>query len=117
MVAAKYALLILGGKQYVDAASILRALVPVLFFSFPSMLLGWPSLGAIGKQKETTITTVVTAIVQVAGLAVLIICNHFTLINIAFLRGITEALLCFLRLRYVYEFRKGFSRIADSTEG
>ena len=53
---AKYALLFVGGKQYVDAAGLLRALTPVLFISFPTMLFGWPTLGAFGKAKEVTIT-------------------------------------------------------------
>lgn len=108
-VAAKYALLILGGKQYVVAANVLRALVPVLFFSFLSMLFGWPALGAINKQKETTITTVVTAVVQILGLVVLILINHFTLINIALLRGATECMLFVFRFLYVRKFRLEFA--------
>lgn len=108
---AKYALLILGGTQYVAAASILRALVPVLFFSFLSMLFGWPALGAIGRQKETTISTVITAFVQILGLVLLVISNNFTLLNIAILRGITEILLFVLRYRYVRKFRNEFSNI------
>ena len=106
---AKYALLIIGGHQYTEAASVLRALVPVLFFSFLSMLFGWPALGAIGRQKETTITTVLTAIVQVIGLLVLILFKQFNLINIAILRGVTECLLFALRFRYILKFRREFS--------
>lgn len=109
LVVAKYALLILGGEQYVVAANILRALVPVLFFSFLSMLFGWPALGAINKQKETTITTVVTAIVQILGLVLLILIDQFTLINIALLRGATECMLFVYRFLYVRKFRSEFA--------
>lgn len=109
LVIAKQALLIVGGKQYTGAANILRALVPVLFFSFLSMLFGWPTLGAIGKQKETTITTVVTAIVQIVGLAILILIGQFNLISIALLRGATEALLFALRFKYLARFRYEFT--------
>ena len=49
----------------------MRCLVPVLFFSFPAMLFGWPVLGAIGKVKENTKTTISAALVQIAGLAAL----------------------------------------------
>ncbi len=107
-VLAKYALIILGGEQYMQATNVLRALIPVIFFSFFSMLLGWPALGAIGKQKETTITTVVTAVLQILGLFILIICHKFTLINIALLRGMTEFILLGLRLHYVIAFRDEF---------
>lgn len=40
-------LLLIGGEKYGAAEPILRALIPVLFFSFPGMLFGWPTLGAI----------------------------------------------------------------------
>ena len=108
-VTAKYVLAILGGSQYVAASNVLRAMIPVLFFSFLSMLFGWPALGAIGRQKETTFTTVLTAIVQIAGLFFLILTGKFNLINIALLRGATECMLFILRGRYVWKFRSEFS--------
>lgn len=106
---AEYALLLVGGTQYAEAAPVLRCLIPVLFFSFLSMLHGWPALGAIGRQKETTKTTVASAVLQVAGLFLLIIIGHFTLINIAILRGITEMLLFGMRFGYVMRYREEFA--------
>lgn len=103
------ALLIVGGEKYLVAVPVLRALIPVLFFSFPGMLLGWPTLGAIGRVKETSSTTIITALVQTLGLAVLIITNHFTLLSVAFLRGATEGLMCLLRLVACWNFRKEFN--------
>ena len=108
LVMAKNALYLLGGYQYIGAANVLRTLVPVLFFSFLSMLFGWPALGAIGKQKETTFTTIFAATIQVIGLFILIICGKFNLINIAILRGITEFILFSLRFRYVIKFKMFF---------
>ena len=107
---ANYILLLLGGNQYTEAANVLRALIPVLFFSFLSMLFGWPALGAIGKQNETTLTTVLTAIIQIVGLFLLVFLKKFNLINIALLRGFTEFLLFIFRLLYVIKFRKVFSK-------
>ncbi|UZT81244.1 oligosaccharide flippase family protein [Caproicibacterium sp. BJN0003] len=105
---AKYALFIIGGSQYVDAAPILKLLIPVLFFSFFSILYGWPTLGAIGKEKETTMTTVVTACIQVLGLFLLIAVGKFNLITIAILRGITESILFFSRYLFYRKFKKQF---------
>ncbi len=112
--AAKYALLIVGGEQYVGAAYVLRALVPVLFFSFLSMLFGWPALGAIGKQKETTFSTIITAVVQVLGLLLLIASNNFNLLNIALLRGMTELLLFVLRFSMVIKYKSEFSNTDEN---
>lgn len=99
---------LIGGVQYVNAAPLFRWLVPLLFFSFPAMLFGWPVLGAIGKSRTTTITTVITAVIQIAGLFVLIVFNWFTLINLAILRTLTESIMCILRIYYCYQYRNDF---------
>ncbi|MSU05588.1 oligosaccharide flippase family protein [Spirochaetales bacterium NM-380-WT-3C1] len=109
IVVAKYALMIVGGKQYVAAANVLRALTPVLFFSFPAMLLGWPTLGAIGKAREVTTTTILTAILQVVGLGLLISFNNFELISIALLRGFTELFMLVSRTLICWKNRKEFN--------
>lgn len=95
---ARYALLIVGGEKYITAVPLLRAFIPLLFFSFPAMLYGWPALGAIGKEKETTATTMITAGLQVLGLLILMLIGRFEVVYLAFLRGFTEA--CMLAMRY-----------------
>lgn len=104
----KTVLLIVGGEKYVGAYRLLQCFIPLLLISFPSMLYGWPTLGAIGKEKETSFTTLIAAGVQTMGLFVLIIFNRFTLINIALLRTVTEFVLfgqrCFLTYKNRNEF-------------
>lgn len=107
---AKYAILMVGGKQYLDAVPLLRCLIPVMFFGFPSMLYGWPALGAIDKNKETTITTATAASIQVIGLVILLIANQFTLINVAVVRAATECMLFTLRYMYYRRYRDHFVR-------
>lgn len=97
LLVAKQVLIIVSGKEYGAAAYLLRLLVPVLLFSFPSMLFGWPTLGAIGKQRETTLTTIIAASFQVLLLVFLIASRSFNLVSIAIVRSITEALLFLLR--------------------
>lgn len=101
-------ILIVGGKKYIDAVPVLRALIPVLFFSFPGMVLGWPTLGAIDKTLETTITTVSTAVVQILGLILLIWIGKFNLIEIALLRGLTELFMLLFRGGFCWKFRSLF---------
>ena len=109
----KLALFILGGEKYYPANTLLRCLIPVVFFSFLSMLFGWPALGAIGKQKENTIATIITAIVQILGLLILIIINRFNLISIAILRSATELLLFSLRFGVVLKNKSRFTITHD----
>ena len=107
--AAKFALYIVGGEKYIEAAYILRLLVPVLLFSFPSMLYGWPTLGAIGKQKETTATTIIAAGFQILMLLLLVLTNKFNLISICIIRCITEALLFVLRFGCYWKYKDDFN--------
>ena len=106
---ADLALFIVGGEKYVEASGLFRLMIPILFFSFPAQVYGWPTLGAIGKVKQTTISTTVTAIVQVLGLAVLMIIDKFTLNALAILRFSTEALMMIIRMSMTYKNRKSFT--------
>lgn len=106
---AKFALLVVGGKKYVAAYSLFRWLIPILFFSFPAQIYGWPALGAIGMAKQTTASTVIAAVLQVVGLFALIRAGQFNLINLAVLRGVTECSLMAVRMFIVYKNRARFS--------
>lgn len=102
---AEFCLTLIGGEKYVTAVPLLRAFIPLLFFSFPAILFGWPMLGALGRVRETTMTTVMTGGVQVLGMVSLGLGGMFTAINMAILRGMTEIFLfvaraiCFMRYR------------------
>lgn len=105
---ARTALLIVGGEKYVEATTLFRCMIPILFFSFPAQVYGWPTLGAVGKVKSVTASTVITAGIQVLGLVILAITNGFTLINMAILRCGTEALLMCIRIALTYKSRSEF---------
>lgn len=101
---------IIGGSKYIGAGTVLRLMIPVLFFSFPEMLFSWPVLGVIDKVKETTATTIEATIVQISGLILLIVFNIFTLNSITILRGITEFILFILRWRIFWRNRYRFNK-------
>lgn len=104
------AILIVGGDKYLPASPILRMLIPVLLFSFPGMVIGWPALGAIGRVKETTTTTIISAIFQCGGLVVLILAGQFSIVNIAILRCATEFVLLAARFVYCLRYRSEFNQ-------
>lgn len=111
--AAKLALLIVGGEEYVNAYPLFRWMIPILFFSFPAQVYGWPTLGAIGKVKENTASTIIAASVQVVGLCVLILFDSFDLISIAILRFVTEAILMSIRMLITYKNKNEFVLLKD----
>ena len=106
---ADIAILIVGGEKYLPAVPILQILIPVLLFSFPGMVIGWPALGAIGRVRETTTTTIISAVFQCVGLGLLIVINQFTLVNIAILRFMTEFVLLAARFLYCWRYRSEFN--------
>lgn len=104
----KWALLILGGEKYVAALPALRGLIPVLFFGFLSIIFGWPSLGAIGRVKETTISTVAACAFQIVLVIVLLVCGRLALFSMAITRSIVEMLMFFVRFVYICRFIHDF---------
>lgn len=101
-------LLILGGSKYLAAIPVLRALIPLLFISFFSMLFGWPVLGAIQKAKETTFSTITAATLQVVGLGVLNFAGTLTIINVAWLRFLTEFTMLLIRFCWCVKYKSLF---------
>ncbi len=105
----KTAMLVVGGEKYVVAHTLFRWMIPILFFSFPAQVYGWPTLGAIGKVKATTASTVAAAITQVLLLAILILTHHFTLITVAISRIISEFVLMGVRMFVAYRNKALFT--------
>lgn len=108
----KKALVIIGGLKYEDASLCLNALIPVMFFGFPSMLFGWTTLGSIGKEKQVTFSLILSAIFQLFFIVVLIFTNNYTLLNISILRSVTEIVLCLSRLFYILKYKALFSDVS-----
>ena len=100
---------VLGGEEYLVAVPVFRILISVLFFGFLSIMFGWPSLGAIGKEKEVTIATVTSVAFNIIALLVLAWVGAFNLINVAIARGATEIVLFGMRFCFVQK-NKGLFR-------
>lgn len=84
---------VLGGEEYVAGARVMLMIAPVLPISFYSILVGWPVLGAIGRVRELTASTVLTGCVNVIALLALYLTGHATLDSICLVRWLIEALL------------------------
>lgn len=91
-------MMIIGGESFYNAGFILKILLPVFIVSFYSMLIGWPVLGAQGKVRETTKTTIVSSVIQIVGIVLLIVFNRFDLLMLALCCDISELYLLISRL-------------------
>ncbi|WP_165249210.1 oligosaccharide flippase family protein [Adlercreutzia sp. ZJ141] len=90
--------LVLGGEAYLEGTWILVAVSPVLLFSFFAMLFGWPVLGAAGRVREVTSTTVGSGIFCITALLVVSFLGMATMPIICGIRVITEVVLCLSRV-------------------
>jgi len=98
-------------EKYLMSATLFVYIIPVLIFSFPSMLYGWPCMGAINNERAQIVSTFIGVGVQLIGIVILIIVNQFTLINLALLRGVSEFVLCITRVGFVYYNKSKFMEV------
>ncbi len=99
-------MLVLGGEAYLEGAPVLLLASPVLFFSFFDMVFGWPVLGVLGKVEELTSTTVISAALFAGALVFMVVAGRFQVLCVAMIRTLAEAVLCALRLRLCWRYRK-----------
>ena len=98
-------MLVLGGTEYLPGAYVLRLVTPVLVFSFYGMFFGWPVLGAVGRVKELTATTLIASLASIVVLVAVTAAGMASVAVFAVVRSLTEAFMCALRLN---ECRKAF---------
>lgn len=90
--------LVLGGEVYLAGSWIMVWVSPILFFSFFSLLFGWPVLGAAGKVGEITATTVGSSVFCVTCLILTSLAGMSTVQVVCVIRCVTEGLLFVSRL-------------------
>ena len=100
-----FVMLVLGGPDYLDGSLILQLLIPVLVLSYPAILIGFPILAVINKEKLLTASSVAAAVFSLAGLFLLAATGTFTIVNVAILRCATEFVLLLLRVIFVAKTR------------
>lgn len=98
-----FIMLIIGGGEYVEGSYILVLLSPLLFLSYPAIILGYPVLAAVDKTSLLTISSIISSVFHIIGLIVLLLTNNFNIISISLLRCLTEFVLVFFRV--VFSFR------------
>ena len=99
-------MLLLGGSEYIGGSRVMVELSPVLLFSFYSMFLGWPILGAMGHVKKLTGTTVFAGVANIAALLALYLSGNATLDSICLVRWLVDVLLCGSRALVLWWVRR-----------
>lgn len=107
---AEYVMLLIGGEQYIAGSYLIAMTSPVLLLSYPVILLGMPILAAMGRVRQLTLSSIFAALFHIIGLFVLLGSSAFTIVNIAVLRSVTEAVCLLLRIFFVSRLRADLRR-------
>lgn len=102
---------LLGGSEYLSGSYVLQLVSPILLLSYPAMLVGFPVLAVIDKEKQLTISSVISAVFQIIGLIILATCGVFTITTVAILRCCTELILLVVRAFFVIKDRDLLSKV------
>lgn len=102
------ALQILAGDKYLAAAPLIQILSVTILFSYCNVLLGWPTLGVINKQKSVTISTIISTIFNLSLLLILLVCQKLNLTVVAIIRVVTELILFAIRFYFFKKYRSDF---------
>jgi PST family polysaccharide transporter len=92
------------GDEFSDAAFILRLLLPLVVMALPNYLLGFPVLTPLGLAKHANLSTIIGAIVQICGLAVLLTFGLLNIYSICILTNITELSILLFRISAIRQF-------------
>jgi len=105
-----FIMLILGGEEFVPGGYVIALVSPILLFSFPAVMLGFPVLGAVGRIRQLTASSVMASLFQIIGLFVLAITGTFTIVTVAILRCSCEAVLMLARIVFVWLFWRDYTQ-------
>ncbi|MDP5199626.1 oligosaccharide flippase family protein [Flavobacterium sp. DG2-3] len=79
--------------------TVFQVLLGVCLVTIPSILLGYPLLGAFGHSKYTNKTVIISSIFHISGLTILFLTNNITVITVAVLVFLTEFTVLSLRIK------------------
>ena len=88
-----------------ETLSVFRILLTACYVTYPSMLLGYPFLAAMGHPTYTNSTTIITSFVHITGLFILFFTKQLNLYTVAIMVVVSESFLLFLRARGVIKFK------------
>ena len=97
---------IVSGEGYEGATTVLRCLIPTLVFSLPSYILGFPTMGPLGLNKQANLSVVYSSVFHGLGLILLMAFKNVTLEAVAILTSCTEAIVLLIRLAYLINYKK-----------
>lgn len=102
---AKWIITIFYGIDMTEAYKILRIFCIIALITFPSILLGYPLLGALGHTKEANGSVIIGSLIHAIGLITLYTLNKMNIYTIACMVLITESVVFAIRAYSTYKYK------------
>lgn len=93
------------GEEFAQAGLVLRAMLPVGVVIFPSYLLGFPMLTAMGISKHANYSTIFGSVFHMIMLGVLFLCGQVNMITLALSVSVTETVILLYRIVVIVKNR------------
>lgn len=98
--------LVLFGRNFIEGVIIFKLMIPLIFITPFSYILGFPTLSPLGLSKYANLSTVYAAIIQVLLLLFSIVLNIFSLKLLCIISVISESFVVLFRLYVVFKYGK-----------
>lgn len=82
----------------IDSSNVLKILLGTCLITVPSVLLGYPLLGAFGFTRYTNLTVIISSLFHVLMLVLLVLSDNLTIYTVAGLVVFTELIVLLLRV-------------------
>ena len=82
----------------IDSSNVLKILLGACLITVPSVLLGYPLLGAFGFTRYTNLTVIISSLFHVLMLVLLVLSDNLTIYTVAGLVVFTELIVLLLRV-------------------
>lgn len=110
---AEYICLVLFGREFIAAATILRLLLPLIVLALPNYLLGFPTLNPLGLAKFANISTILGAAVQLIGIFILFLIGKLNVYTICILTSLTELFVLLIRIWAIIRGRRNVDKLKN----
>ncbi len=98
------------GTEYSEAASVFILLLPAVIVTFPSYIMGFPTLNALGLFKESNFIVLISSMFHCIIMFLLYLFEKLNIYSVSILTVITETVLMCLRIG-VYMTRRNAKSI------
>lgn len=102
----KEIILLLFGKQFLGAIKIFKYMIPIIFITPFSYLLGFPTLSPLGLAKYANKSTIYASLIQVTLLFFIVVFNKFNIYNLCTITIISEYFIVIYRLVIINKYKK-----------